>query len=446
MKRIYAILWVDDAGSMPLSRKDMNWYHRNAGPVSFAWEKDERFPWSSLRILEKGGANLSHDYLSHHLHPVVWADSSLLKKIYDQLRLPWTMNFLIRLLRGLGLTRSHIRLPIYIFTLLFASALVSYLFFLSKPLFIILLLLYAASLLFIGLWLHIRPLKMPLKKGWKYTLLESEWNRRFLLKIKEDFKRAGYLYPAVIRHGWNLPPARTMEFYMLEMNVLADASAVLTEKERYCSINDREVTWNISTPYYASLSKDYNIAWDGGDEEDRGLVELPLTLGNIATYGFGDEEKERIEKAPEDGLVSVYIHPWDDFSQVKEWILYLKTNYDVKFVRADEYVEIYMRKHPRPMVVDKKLNVYWALQKEGRLYTIRGVDQATVSLVVTDKQESSLSCVLKVNTEGKVPIIWIDNPRVMLVNYQFASKANEKGTFLTGVSPGEYKLIIELKG
>ena len=87
-RKLHAILWVDDYGSLKLRKKDVEWYHKNAGPISYALECDDQYPWSFDKILKPDYKDeFSYDYLAYHHHPVKWKGARILKKIYDSLKL-----------------------------------------------------------------------------------------------------------------------------------------------------------------------------------------------------------------------------------------------------------------------------------------------------------------------------------------------------------------------
>jgi len=331
-KKLYAVLWVDDYGSLKLRKKDVEWYHKNAGPISYALECDDQFPWSFDMILNSKG-EFSYDYLAHHYHPIKWKGARIPKKIYDSLRLYLVVH---SILRNFKIPFSKIVFRSIVFLIFIATfVLISLTYFLSPILFTVLIALYAIVAGLVCVWYYVRH-----PKNWEYKISDIEWNKKFILKAREGFEKRGFEFPKIVRHGWNLPWKGSMEFYM-KLGVMADASAVPVGVDSNPHIEDREIKWSLSQPYYTSLKGDYNIPWDGVNEEDKGLLELPVTLGNISAYGFGEKEKEIIEKIPDGGLVSVYIHPQDDFEPIKEWVRYLKENYDVRFVTALEAIGIY---------------------------------------------------------------------------------------------------------
>ncbi|MEW6033645.1 MAG: hypothetical protein AB1603_02185 [Chloroflexota bacterium] len=431
-KRLYAVLWVDDCGSMPLSRKDVDWYHRNAGPISLALENDDRFPWSFRRMLGPGAPDLSTDYLSHHYHAVRWKGLSLPKKLYDLLHLHWHVRAFMRRTSPDRLSKRAFRLA-YGATFLSGIALAVYLYFLNTLAFALFL---AAFLTILSLavdWFYVQH-----PRNWQNLLADAEWHRSFLVRIKGEFNRRGREYPALVRHGWDLPPEGTMSLYLSEMGVLADASATPTTHEGHPSVAGRHLSWSIQTPYYASLSRGYNQPWDGHEETDRGLLELPVVLGNIAAYGFGDAEKDIIASLPADGLVAAYIHPWDRFEAVKEWVSFLKTNYDVRFVRADEYLESYMRRYPRPVVLRSDLKPRWAFKHDDRLCPIRETPEQTVTARVQRVVDDLVEVEVEVGTETPVPELAFEVQEMRVPGFELRS-----GQYVAlNVAPGKYRFKV----
>lgn len=331
-KKLYAVLWIDDYGSLKLRKKDVEWYHKNAGPISYALECDDQYPWSFKMILNSK-EEFSYDYIAYHYHPIRWKGARIPKKIYDSLKLYMVVHSILRNFK-IPFPKTAFRLMAF-FIVIVIFVLILFTYYLNIILFIILIALYAILASLAAIWYYVQS-----PKNWEYKILDAEWNRNFILKAKEEFEKRGLEFPKVVRHGWNLPWKGSMEFYM-KLGVLADASAVPVGIDSHPKIGDREIEWRLSQPYFASLKGDYNVPWDGVDEEEKGLLELPVTLGNISAYGFGEQDKKIIEEIPDGGLVSVYIHPQDDFEPIKDWVLYLKEHYDVKFIHAKEATEIY---------------------------------------------------------------------------------------------------------
>ena len=437
-KRLYAILWIDDVGSMPLSPKDVEWYHQNAGPISLALERDDRFPKSFEKVLGSPALSLSSDYLSHHYHPIRWKGLSYPKRIYDYLQLHWRFRSILRFTRMEALPKRLFRL-VWSLALVALGLLIYYLYYLSPPAFFGLGVLFLLLIGLVGVWFYVQY-----PGNWQDFFPDKMGHRSLLLRIKDDFKVWGQEYPAVVRHGWNLPPPSMMEFYLSELHVLADASATPTTYEGSPSIGNQAITWKVKAPYYASRQGGYNVPWKGDDEEDRGILELPVTLGNIAAYGFGSAEKQVIRDTPEHGLVSVYIHPWDSFSVVKKWVDFLKTNYDVQFARADEYAHIFMRKYPRPILIDKELKANWAFRDKGRLQAIRQVDAETFYLRADGGEEGWFSIEMRVNTGSPILEIGFELAEVKVVEGGMKLEQDGRLWLARQVGMGYYQLQVRV--
>jgi hypothetical protein len=342
-KKLYAILWVDDYGSLKLNKKDIKWYHENAGPISFALEYDDRFPKAfDIVLSSKSGEDFSYDYLAYHFHPIRYTGLKTPKKIYDLLNLYYHIHNLQRIYKKIR-TKIPLKKKFRILCLPLFLVLIYLLFRIFCINFIAfsIILIFNFVIFFITIiWYYVQS-----PNNWECPISDKEWIIETILRAKKEFEKRGLKFPEVIRHGWNLPWEGSIKFYK-EIGVLADASAVPIGVDSNPRIENRRINWSGALqPYYTSLKGDYNDPWDGVDEQDKGILELPVTLGNISVYGFGEIEKKIIETLPEEGLVSVYIHPQDDFSSIKEWVNYLKNNYDVKFITARDAVKIYSIKH-----------------------------------------------------------------------------------------------------
>jgi len=448
-KMIYAVLWVDDCGSFPLSKTKAQWYEQNAGPFSLGFEIDQRFPRPFERQLEqlsKDSGPPSH-YLSHHYHPLRFQAAPGIKKIYDLLRLRYLVSSSLRaigILRSLksrqtkriGLNKGIVLLCAGLMLVLLIAILYIGIWH-SLP-FLFLLVPYAVLVSLGGLVLFIH-----LEGNWVHDFADWEWNRQFLMELKSSFEKRNQRYTPVIRHGLNTPPVSSMEFYMSNMQVLADASATPTPLEGYSGRGTRRLHWQVTQPYYASLSQDYNIAWDGSGEQDRGILELPVNLGNIAEHGFGEFEKQVIDKVPDGGLVSAFLHGWDNFSGIESWVHYLKENYKVNFVRADEYAKIYMKQNPRPVLINRSHIPYWALKKGNNFQIIREVDDDTISIRFLGNENGLHQILLKIDTVNPIPEILIESLRIKSLEPNLDMEATEGGTLLKRVPQGIYHLELD---
>lgn len=376
------------------------------------------------------------DFVSHHLHAVKWKGRTGTKRLHDALHISWLVHSILK-------SRSIRRIGRRPFRILWASgivllwAAVVFAFFANLVLFMALMTLLLALVGTVGLWYYVQE-----PYNWEYFISEPDKWKAFLLDSKREFEQTLGSYPLVVRHGWNLPPQGSGGFYLTEMGVLADASAVTTGGDSRPTLPGRTLVWQKSNPYYTSLSGDYNESWSG-KEEDRGLLEVPVVLGNIAHYGFGDEEKRLIEGLPENALAGVYVHPWDDFGPVREWVLFLKANYKVTFVRADSYVKMLMRNDPRPVLLDKDLKPRWAVLKEGRLTAIREVDDAqAVSTRLVASDGGSFRITLTVNTASPLPLLGIGGSRATEISGKVKFEGTQDRLLAKRVAPGVYDLEI----
>lgn len=447
-KKLYAILWVDDWTSFPLSKRDIRWFHKNAGPLSLGLEMDARIPRPfkrQIRLLAEDSDN--SDYPSHHYHCVRWVGLRLIKRMYDCLRLRSYIYALARALRmerwgqrirmtlQYGAKAQGLWLSLVVAVLLFLG--LSILLFTVQPI---------ALAVFIGLGVSVFGpvgLFLAAQRGSNWEPVFSDWdyNRAFLQELKRSLQEEGLRYPVVLRHGWSLPPASSMQFYLCEMGALADASGTPTPEDEVAKKGTRRLRWTNTQPYYASLSRDYDVAWDGLNEADRGILELPVNLGNIAEHGFNGFSRERIEQFPEGSLVSAYMHGWDDFSEIRDWVVYLRSRYDVTFLRADQYVKIFMKRHPRPVLIQRSFKASWVAKVGNRPHAIHEVDSETVSVEVDGMDHGAIELVLHVNTELPVPEIYIDFPEVTVLDH-LRTEENEGMTVIKNVENGIYHVRI----
>jgi hypothetical protein len=448
-KTLYAVLWVDDYSSFPLPRAKRQWFERNAGPLSLGVEIDQRFPrpfTPQLDQLRKDTGPPSH-YLGHHYHPLRFRGHTGIKRIYDLFKLRYFISFSmrttgilrslkVRQTKGLGPNKTLAFLGAGLMLVLLIAIL--YLGIWSDLFLLLLLAPYAVLIGLIGLVLFVH-----LERNWVHDFSDWEWNSQFLRELKGLFEKRDQRYSPVVRHGLNTPPASSMEFYLTNMQLLADASATPTPREGNSGRGTRRLRWQVTQPYYASLSQDYNVIWNGIDEEDRGILELPVNLGNIAQHGFGEFEKQMVEGMPEGGLVSAFMHGWDDFSAIENWVNYLKHNYDVRFVRADEYAKIYMKQNPRPVLIDGRRQPCWAFKRGDSFHAIREIDDGTISVCLTISKHSSHQMLLKTGTDKPTPEIFVDSLRIKSAEPRLDMVVTGAGTLLRQVQGGTYCLEIE---
>ncbi len=151
-------------------------------------------------------------------------------------------------------------------------------------------------------------------RNWSFELTNPDWWKKVLVNAKNKLNSVGFSFPAVVRHGWNLPPKEIMGFYMSDLGVLADASGVSgggrNDYLKTFGYHGRTINWRNSTlPYYASLSGDYDKVWSGS-EQDRGLLEMPLTFPNFENMALDSKVMAKIKSLSNGALVSTYLHPF----------------------------------------------------------------------------------------------------------------------------------------
>lgn len=281
-KRINFILWVDDYGQMKLPRENIEWYHKNAGPITFAIENDEWFPCNIKNTTSKIS---EYDYVAHHFHPMKLKTNKTLYNAFNNLKMAF-----------IDLTGNQ-----HIF------------------------------------YKFLRNGKRIIFRDQHQQELmhdDEKWMHSQIRKAKEEFQNAGREYK-VIRHGWCLPPKKMNEFYK-KIGLKADASATPMPPENHPKLGKHEVKWIHDQPYYTSLKNGFGIK--AKSEKDRGLIELPVNLSNVQAFEI---DTPMIELADDEALISAYIHPGDGFEKVRKLVNYLKENYKVEFTRPDLYLENY---------------------------------------------------------------------------------------------------------
>jgi hypothetical protein len=218
---------------------------------------------------------------------------------------------------------------------------------------------------------------------WIFRFKDIDWNKKSLSDYKLSFNEEDLLYPTITRHTWNIPPYGLNRFYLCKLGVLADASLIYpnknkdTQPEGFILRSVKEYSYkfpdrpSIPLPYYTNINGEINTPWDG-KEENRGLLELPLTIDNINAFPFDDIDKAVIDSLPNGALVSTYIHPQEDLRKLRKLINYLQTKYDLHFVSAREYLKIYKKHFPRPVYIDVELKQsYWAYLDTNSITPIR---------------------------------------------------------------------------
>lgn len=407
-KTLYAVLWIDDFGTGgELSSAFISWYHEQAGPISYVLQQDDTRSFNLDRLL--AGYDFNQDYLGHHLQSMRWGGARWRLTLnrwtygpYERARQRLNQQVGFQLVRAIYL--------LAILVLLAACGGWIYIRHRRRKA----LWLAGAALLLALLLLALRANFVMLDdwRNWTFEIANRAWRLETLDQAREEFASQGMDFPPVVRHAWNLPPADSMDDYMQRYGVLADASAVRgMGTNAYLriafGIHDREIVWSDRVlPYYASRSQDYNAPWDG-QEEDRGLLELPLTFHGAARLAWDRSCEDIVAGLPHGALTAVYIHPGESVETVKQWVTYLNKNVSgVEFVRIDEYMQLFMHHHPRPVHVDAQGTASWAFLNDARLIPIRETDQVRVSTGDTPGEPWELD----VHTRAPIPVLSLPVP------------------------------------
>jgi len=274
----------------------------------------------------------------------------------------------------------------------------------------------------------------------KYMLVKIEdnnWCKDFLNDIDLEFKKNSLNYPAITRHGWNVPPYGLNEFYIRELGVIADASSIRNASTKiiYLPEINRNITWGVSfIPYYTFINQDYNSVWDGKNEKERGLLQLPLTFGNISNKGYELKVVKAIIDSVQNGtLISTYIHPLDTLSNLRPILDYLKNNYDMKFVTAKSYLDTFMLYQPRPIIVDiDKQESFWAY------YDGKNLKEINISNSVNINKVSKNMIVVDFIAKSIIPKVCFKSQNNIYLN---GEKLND--VIINNFFPDKYKIKIK---
>ncbi len=440
-KDLYFVFWVDDFGAHGELKKEFRkWYHDNFGPISYALSEDDRHYYDLSLLLSK--YDFKRDYLSHHFHVFHWDRGYIFlfmeNSIYKRyLKFRYYVNSRI----GFKLVRVG---NILLLTLLLAIFAVKFRKSNSRKSSAIIII--CISIAIFSILLRQNHIYVDNYNNWRFEHHNIEWSKNFLKDINDELNSHGYRFPAVTRHGWNLPPKGVMRFYMSELGVLADASGVsgigkndyLTRYGYY----RRVIDWKkVPVPYYASLNGGYGELWIG-NEEDRGLLEMPLTFNNFQDIEVDSNVIEKIKQLPSGALVSTYLHPYDNPDNFKTLVNFIRNRYrNVKFIRADTYVDVFMKHRPRPIIIDFDLNTFWAFVENGRLNPIRRTQ--AIKMSVENISGKAVTYRLEIFTFKEVPILQINilNPKFVIYdNKRLEIEADKKWVILERVKPGRHML------
>jgi hypothetical protein len=438
-KTLYFTLYIDDfgAGGIP-QEEDIEWYHDIGGPLNYGFQCDDIGCVPLKKILKKYGGG--RDFIFHHFHSYEFVGSRHLKRIdalLDWYKWHHKLNGL-----ALRLTNNRVRFrDRHLFGLLVLSALVWIAVYLKRRNSLA----KFAALLSLGLFFLFLVASQAANhkhsdKNMRIRIDDLDWCQDFLKKTKTAFENNGLNYPRVTRHGWNLPPAKLNEFYLKEMNVLADASAIYGSNNSYFPENSlarRTIRWRDTVlPYYTDIHDDFNSLWDG-QEENRGILEIPLAFDNIVAYGFSDADRQLVGTLPNGALISTYIHPANSIKSLKSLLDFLKKNFEVRFVSVAEYLDIYMSYFPRPVLINLDTGKsYWSLQENGELRTICETE-------IVNLKAANNGSYVKVKTKNAVPIMGLTSEGYAIINFDDNMMIGEKtkngyNYIIKNVDPGEH--------
>jgi hypothetical protein len=184
-KRRYAVLWVDDYGSLAMRKRDIRWYHEHAGPISLPVECDDRFPWGFDQAFSSAlHEEHSSDYFSHHLHPQRYTGAALLKRVYDVLRVHCYVWFFLRHFRAQS-SRGLFRYGMLVTLPVVAIALVA-LFSVNTIAFGFVLALCTCSAPLAGVWYYVR-----LPRNWEYLYGDRASIETLISNAEAEFWKRG---------------------------------------------------------------------------------------------------------------------------------------------------------------------------------------------------------------------------------------------------------------
>jgi hypothetical protein len=374
-KILYMTVYVDDIGrSGMLEKEGEKWYTSIGGKINYGFELDDAGKAISLKKIIKNYHN-QNQYIFHHFHSIAYNGPKVLLSINRLIgfqHIKYTLGIKIknRIILLILVTLSFLCILKLIRTKNKFRYLYIFLPFVTAV--------FILSLVVSGI-VEMTPIH------WKYYLSNDkndiQWNQTFLLKIKAMFEKEHYQYPIITRHGMNIPPRGLNEFYTKKMGVLADASFIFSHKGK---MPGKEVQKNYNTlnsdayiesmiaqaytvsdtleqpnPYYTNINGDFDVPWDYR-EENRGVIEMPLSNDN-PYYGLSPDSKKLIKNLPNGALISTFIHPGQNLTTLKPFIIYTESCSMIEYVTAEEYLSLYMQNNPRPVIWEPNSgNIIWA--------------------------------------------------------------------------------------
>jgi len=388
-KLLYFTVYVDDIGLQGyLDIEGQSWFKSIGGKLNLGFQHDDRIGYPLSLILKK--YSNGNDYIFHHFHSWRFSGSMLLLKVHQLLK--WnSIKTQLNSTFGLRLRNRHYFL---IFTIILLFSILLNLFRRNRLKILILGLSVFLYILFCSaVYSHIHFVEAD---NWEIKLSDVDWNKKFLKRISDEFRINQLSYPSIVRHGWNIPPRDMNEFYISSMGVLADASFIFPDFEKIggasfegyegkilSRVSEYSYEWprsiELPLPYYTNFSDNFDVPWDG-DEINRGVLEIPVTFDDIASYGFVEKDKQTIDRLPSGALISTYLHPREDLLSLENVISYVDDKYTLDFTTALEYLYVYLDYNPRPILIDMSLKkAFWAQLTGEGMISIAPTDRAKVA-------------------------------------------------------------------
>lgn len=393
-KTLFFTVYIDDIGKAGYLNKDGEiWFKSLGGKINYGYQHDDKGGFSLNKILQR--YNNKDDYIFHHFHAWKFSGNKFILKLDHLLKWNHNKHLLNNFLR-IQLRDRHYLIITFFLLIVFA---ILWLYKKNRGTKFILI---VSVLLFLIIIIGIKSGHyVSNSNNWEIKLGDPEWSKKFLLNAKQEFEKNNMKYPEITRHGWNCPPRGLNKFYLTKMGVIADASIIYQNVNKYTNI-DREglgvllnqvskfsYKWPeeilLPLPYYTNIDDEINTLWDG-KEEYRGVLEMPLTVDNICTYGFDENDRRVIDRLPNGALVSTYIHPGQGLSKLNGILTYIDENYNILFTTARDYLEMYLKYYPRPVLIDlPSKKAYWAYLEDNNITPISEndiikVDNGTINI------------------------------------------------------------------
>ena len=382
-KQLYFTIYIDDVGrSGYLNEEGERWFKSIGGKINYGYQHDDGGGISLEAILKR--YNDKENYIFHHFHALEFSGNRVALKLDRFFKWNHRKNLVNKLITIRLRDRHYI--AILCLLLILSAAIWTY----QKDKFTKSIVTSVILLFILILIAVLSSHYVSNPYNWEIKLGDPEWSKKFLLNAKQEFEQNNKKYPEITRHGWNKPPRELNRFYITQMGVIADASFIYININKYrkIDIKDSGILLNqvkkysykwpskivLPLPFYTNINKEINSVWDC-KEEHRGLLQIPLTFDNICAYGFDEYDRKIIDKLPNGALVSTYIHPAHDLYKLKEILTYIKENYTMSFITSIDYLKLYLKYNPRPILIDLNAKkTYWAYLEDNNIIPISECD------------------------------------------------------------------------